>query len=70
MVKAMNTDELTRSAEKMLSGFDDAVKELTPHIVEMLDKIKNKSEEFESQREVITKEIDRGARTTKHRLHL
>jgi hypothetical protein len=66
----MLADELIKSAEKMLSGFDDATKEMTPYIERMFDKINSKNETFDSKKEQFNKEIERGARTTQHRLHL
>lgn len=69
MVNPMRTDKLIECAEKVLSGFDDATKELTPHIEKILDNISSKSEAFEIQKRNINKDIERGARTTRHRLH-
>lgn len=66
----MVTDELIKSAEKIISEFDDMAKELTPSIVRILNRINSKNEEFDIQKDRLDKEIDRGARTTKHRLHL
>jgi hypothetical protein len=70
MVNVMITDELTKSAEKILSEFDDMAKELTPYIERMLNQINSKSEAFDNKKNHLNKEIDRGARTTRHRLHL
>jgi hypothetical protein len=70
MENVMNTDELTKSAEKMLFGFDNVAKELTPYIQRMLNQINSKNEAFDAKKNDIDKEIDRGARTTRHRLHL
>jgi hypothetical protein len=66
----MVTDEFIKSAEKIISEFNDMAKELTPYIERMLNRINNKNEAFDSQKDHLNKEIDRGARTTKHRLHL
>lgn len=66
----MHTDKLTECAEKILSNFDNAAKELMPHIEKMLNKINSKSEGFETKKDIISKDIERGARTTQHRLHL
>lgn len=70
MVNTMLTDELIKSTEKVLSRFDDATKEMTPYLERMFDKINRKSEAFDAKKEQLSKEIDSGARTTKHRLHL
>ncbi len=66
----MNTDELTKSAEKILSEFDGLAKELTPYIAKMLNQINSKSEAFDNQKNHLNREIDSSARTTRHRLHL
>lgn len=66
----MLADELIKSTEKILSRFDDATKEMTPYIERMLDKINRRNEAFDARKEKHNEEIDRGARTTKHRLHL
>ena len=66
----MLSDELTKGAEKMLSGFDGMAKELTPYIERMLDQINSKNVAFDGKKNDINKEIDNGARTTRHRLHL
>jgi len=42
----MFADELIKSTEKILSGFDEAIKEMTPHIERMLDKINRRNETF------------------------
>jgi hypothetical protein len=65
----MRTDKLTECAEKMLSDFDNAAKELIPHIEDMLAKIDSKREAFKTKKKIINKDIERGARTTRHRLH-
>jgi|GEM_PF-4811820 len=70
MVNMMLADELIKSTEKILSSFDDATKEMTPYIERMFDKINRKNETFDTRKEQLNKEIDRGARTTQHRLHL
>jgi len=69
-VNMMLADELIKSTEKILSSFDDATKEMTPYIERMFDKINRKNETFDTRKEQLNKEIDRGARTTQHRLHL
>jgi len=70
MVNMMLADELIKSTEKILSRFDDTAKEMTPYIERMFDKINRKSEAFGVKKDLLNKEIDSGARTTKHRLHL
>lgn len=66
----MLTDELIKSAEKILSGFDDVTKEMVPVVERMFNKISSANEVFDNKKEQLNKEIDRGARTTQHRLHL
>lgn len=66
----MLADELIKSTEKILSNFDDATKEMAPYIERMFDKINRNNEAFDAKKEQLSKEIDSGARTTKHRLHL
>lgn len=66
----MLTDELIKSTEKILSHFDDATKEMTPYIERMFDKINRKNKAFDAKKEHLNEEINHGARTTKHRLHL
>ncbi len=39
MANMMLADDLIKSTEKILSGFDKATKEMTPYIERMLDKI-------------------------------
>lgn len=70
MVYAMITDELKISAEKLLSEFAGVTKELTPHIEKIFEQLAEKKEAFNAQKKKINKEIDNGARITKHRLHL
>ncbi|MGZ8907882.1 MAG: hypothetical protein ACXW1U_19445 [Methylobacter sp.] len=66
----MLADDLIKSTEKILSSFDDATKEMAPYIERMFDKINRKHEAFDVKKDQLNKEIDSGARTTKHRLHL
>ncbi|MGZ5011533.1 MAG: hypothetical protein ACXV74_11285 [Methylobacter sp.] len=70
MVNMMLADDLIKSTEKILSSFEDATKEMTPYIERMFDKINRKNEAFDTKKDRLSKEIDSGARTTKHRLHL
>jgi hypothetical protein len=70
MVNMMDTEQLTNSAERMLLEFDEMAKELTPHIERILNQVKNKSVEFDAKKDNFNKEINSGARTTRHRLHL
>jgi hypothetical protein len=70
MVNVMITDEFAKSAEKILSEFDNMAKELTPYIEKMLNQIDSKSAAFQAKKNNINKEINNGARTTRHRLHL
>lgn len=66
----MDTQEFTKSAEKMLLGFDNIAKELAPHVERVLDMAEQQSKDFERKKNNIEKDIDSGARTTRHRLHL
>lgn len=66
----MLADDLIKSTEKILSSFDDATKEKATYIERMFDKINRNTEAFDAKKDQLSKEIDSGARTTKHRLHL
>jgi hypothetical protein len=66
----MITEEITKNAEKILSEFNVVANELTPYIEKMLNQMNSKHEAFHDKKSLLNKEIDSGARTTKHRLHL
>ncbi len=63
---ANNDDKLKNS----LFDSIDATQDLIPYIEKKIAQIDAKIEEFEIKKSNINKEIENGARTTKHRLHL
>lgn len=66
----MQTDEITKAAEKILAGFTNISAEMSPVINHMLEKISKQNVAFDLKKHEIEKEISRGAKTTRHRLHL
>jgi hypothetical protein len=66
----MHTDEITKGAEKILAGFGSKAEEISPVIANMLERISKNNAAFDLKKREIEKELDSGARTTQHRLHL
>jgi len=66
----MHTDEITKGAEKILAGFDSLAEDISPVIANMLERISKNNAAFAVKKRELEKELNGGARTTRHRLHL
>lgn len=66
----MDTRKLTKSAENILSCFEGFVRRIEPDTEKMLAEMEKKSKHFDDKWQQTNKDIDLGARTTKHRLSL
>lgn len=66
----MRADEFTESAEKLIAGFERMASDLLPTVKSVMKRIDRQRIAFEKNKKQIEKEIESGARTTKHRLHL